>query len=200
MSDSLQDRIQASIREEIAIVPYNPEWRIWFENEAKFLRRVLPKSLIIRVEHFGSTAIPGLAAKPIIDMLVEADSLDETRKQIVTILVSKGYDYFWRPPFNDASNPDDFYAWFIKRDSKGRRTHHLHMVEADSELWDRLYFRDYLREFPDVAKLYQELKLSLAERYPNDRIAYSEGKSEFIVPLTEKAKEYFNKLYNEKNK
>ncbi len=194
MSDSLQDRIRAAIREEIAIVPYNPEWRNWFENEAKFLRRVLPKSLIIRIEHFGSTAIPGLAAKPIIDMLIEVNSLDETKKHIVSILKSKDYDYFWRPPFNDDAPPEKWYAWFIKRDSKGRRTHHLHMVEADSKLWDRLYFRDYLREFPDATKLYQELKLSLAEKYPNDRIAYSEGKTEFIVPLTEIAIQYYKSI------
>jgi len=137
---------------------YNPNWTISFENEAKFLRHMLPESLIIRIEHFGSTAVPGLAAKPIVDMLVEVSSLDETKKQIVPLLEAEGYDYFWRPPFNDTSNPDEFYAMFIKRDRNGKRTHHIHMVEADSELWDRLYFRDYLREFPDEAKRYEELK------------------------------------------
>ena len=139
-------------------------------------------------------------------MLVEVSSLNETRKQIVPILESEGYDYFWRPPFNDASNPDDFYAWFIKRSrvrdselptahsllQKGKRTHHLHLVEADSALWERLYFRDYLREFPEEAKRYEELKLLLADRYPNNRIAYTKGKTEFIVPLTKKAKQYYN--------
>ena len=65
------------------------------------------------------------------------------------------------------------------------------MVEADSELWDRLYFRDYLIEFPEEAKRYGQLKLELSEKYPKDRIKYTEGKTDFIVPLTEKAKRYY---------
>ena len=171
------------------MVPYDPEWPRMFETEAGFLRSKFPESLIVRGEHFGSTAIPGCSAKPIIDMLVEVGSLDETRKQVAPVLESEGYDYFWRPIFGDTG---DFYAWFIKRDSDGRRTHHIHMVEADSELWDRLYFRDYLIEFPDEAQRYGELKRELSERYADDRIAYTESKTDFIVSVTEKAKRYFN--------
>ena len=185
MKKSLEQRIEEAIREEISIVPYNPVWSILFEREAAFLQSKLPGSLVSRIEHFGSTAIPGLAAKPVIDILVQVGSLEETKKVIAPLLASEGYDYFWR---TDTPSP---YAWFIKRDSEGKRTHHLHMVEADSELWDRLYFRDYLKEFPDEAKRYEELKLSLAEEYPNDRIAYTEGKTEFVVRLTEKAKRYY---------
>jgi len=138
----LEQRIKDAICEEISIVPYNPEWPILFDNEAEFLRFKLPESLIKRIEHFGSTAIPGLAAKPIIDILVEVSSLAEAQKQIVPLLESEGYDYFWRTDTEPA------YAWFIKRDAEGKRTHHIHMVEADSKLWERLYFRDYLRKFP----------------------------------------------------
>ena len=160
-----------------------------FENESRFLWSKLPKSLIIRIEHFGSTAIPGLAAKPIIDILMEVSSLEETKKQIVPLLESEGYDYFWRPELFDGP---PMYAWFIKRDSEGKRTHHIHMVEADSKLWDRLYFRDYLREFPDEAERYGELKHSLSEKYPNDRVAYTKGKTDFIVSVAEKAKQYYS--------
>ena len=185
MKKSLEQRIEEAIREEISIVPYNPMWPILFEREAAFLQSKLPGSLVSRIEHFGSTAIPGLAAKPVIDILVQVGSLEETKKVIAPLLESEGYDYFWR---TDTPSP---YAWFIKRDSEGKRTHHIHMVEADSELWDRLYFRDYLKEFPDEAKRYEELKLFLAEEYPNDRIPYTEGKTEFVVRLTEKAKRYY---------
>ena len=69
------------------------------------------------------------------------------------------------------------------------------MVEADSELWDKLYFRDYLRQFPAEAKRYDKLKRKLSEKYPNDRVKYTKEKREFILSVTKKAKEYY-KLRN----
>jgi GrpB-like predicted nucleotidyltransferase (UPF0157 family) len=186
LKKSLEQRIEEVIREEIIIVPYDPEWPCQFNIEAENLKKTLPESLVIRIEHFGSTAIPGLAAKPIIDILVGVRSLEETRKLIVPLLEKENYEYFWR---TDTSPP---YAWFIKRSQEGTRTHHIHMVEEDSKLWERLYFRDYLREFKDEAKRYEVLKRSLSEKYPNDRIAYTEGKTEFVISVTEIAKQYFN--------
>jgi len=185
LDKSLEQRIEEAVREEVAIVPYHPDWPHLFEIEAANLRSRLPGSLVTRTEHFGSTAVPGLAAKPIVDMLVEVRSLEETKRVIVPLLESEGYEYFWR---TDVSPP---YAWFIKRNSAGQRAYHIHMVEADSRLWERLYFRDYLREFPDEARRYEELKRHLAEKYPNDRIAYTTGKAEFVVTLTEKARQYY---------
>lgn len=185
MKKSLEQRIEEAIREEISIVPYNPEWPNLFEKEAVFLRSKLPESGVIKIEHFGSTAIPGLAAKPVIDVLVQVSSLEKTREQIAPMLESEGYDYFWRTDVSPA------YAWFIKRNAEGKRTHHIHMVEADSTLWDRLYFRDYLREFPGEAKRYAELKQALCDKYQHDRIAYTEGKTEFVVSVTERAKRYY---------
>lgn len=185
MDDNLKQRIDELVREEVAIVPYSSAWPNLFEQEAAFLRSELPSNLVKRIEHFGSTAVPGLSAKPIIDILVEVSSLEETKKQIVPILQSKGYEYFWRPI---RGNQPPYYAWFIKRDCKGKRTHHIHMVEADSELWEGIYFRDYLREFPDEAKRYEALKESLAEKFPNDREAYTKGKTKFIFSSIKKAK------------
>ena len=182
MKKSLEQRIEEAIREEISIAPHDPGWPNLYENEAAFLRLKLPQSVVIKIEHFGSTAVPGLAAKPVIDVLVQVSSLEETKEQIVPILEAEGYDYFWRTDVSPA------YAWFIKRDSEGKRTHHIHMVEADSKLWERLYFRDYLSEFPEEAKRYAELKQALAERYPNDRMAYTEGKAEYVIAITERAK------------
>ena len=123
-----------------------------FEQEKNHLLNCLPNNLIRRIEHSGSTAIPNLSAKPIVDILVEVTSPEETKKTIVPILEAQRHDYFWRPTWGDDIPP--FYAWFIKRDSKGDRTHHIHMVGNDFEHWDRLLFRDYLTEYPDIAKEY----------------------------------------------
>jgi GrpB-like predicted nucleotidyltransferase (UPF0157 family) len=189
MNKNLKRRIEELVNEKISIVPYNPAWPGLFEKEAAFLRNKLPKIIIKRIEHFGSTAVPGLSAKPIIDILIEVSSLNEVKKQIVPIMESEGYEYFWRPTIG---NQGPYYAWFIKRDSRGIRTHHIHMVEADSELWDRLYFRDYLKEFPDEAKKYDILKKSLSSKLPNDRIEYTKRKTDFIVSMTKKAKKYYD--------
>lgn len=187
---NLQERIEAAIREETALVPYDPRWPELFRMEEEHLRSCLPGELIGRIEHFGSTAVPGLAAKPVIDILVEVTSLDETRRRIVPILELQGYDYFWRPTTGSESV---HYAWFIKRNSDGMRTHHLHMVEADFEHWDRLCFRDYLIEHPEIAREYVALKIALADEHPNDRVAYTDGKTEFVVEVTRKAKLYFSR-------
>ncbi len=185
------ERIRDVSREDITIVPYDRAWPAMFREEKDHLQRCLPSGLILRIEHFGSTAVPGLWAKPIIDILIGVSSLEETKKVIVPILVARGYEYFWRPTWGDDIPP--FYAWFIRRDGRGVRTHHLHMVEKDFEHWDRLLFRDFLREFPQTAKEYQELKVRLARDHPGDRIAYTEGKTEFIVSVTRRAKEYYGK-------
>ena len=188
--ETLEEKIKRVLAEEVAIVPYDPAWRQMFEEEKRHLLSCLPRELIGRIEHFGSTAIPGMAAKAIIDMLVEVTSLDETRERIVPILEAQGYDYFWRPTHGDDGPP--FYAWFIKRDSEGNRTHHIHMLESDFEHWERLLFRDYLIEHPATAKEYESLKLRLSADYRNDRVAYTNGKTEFIKQVTEKAKESYH--------
>ena len=150
MAKMLDERIRRIVQEVVAIVPYDSEWPKLFLEEKEHLLTCLPRELIGRIEHFGSTAVPGLAAKPIIDMLVEVKSLEETRRRIVPILEPQGYDYFWRPTWGDDTPP--FCAWVIKRNSSGERTHHIHMVERHFEHWDRLLFRDYLIQHPDAAR------------------------------------------------
>jgi GrpB-like predicted nucleotidyltransferase (UPF0157 family) len=189
--ETLEDRIKRVLQEEVSIVPYDPAWPRMFEEEKKHLLDCLPQDLIRRVEHFGSTAIPGLAAKPIVDLLVEVDSLEETKARIAPVLEAQGYDYFWRATHGEDGPP--FYAWFIKRNSAGVRTHHIHMVESDFEHWDRLLFRDYLMAELETAKEYETLKLALARDYPNDRIAYTNGKTEFVVRVMHVAKDYYRK-------
>jgi GrpB-like predicted nucleotidyltransferase (UPF0157 family) len=188
--ETLEQRIQRVVREEISIVPYDPNWPALFQQEKEHLLECLPKELIRRIEHFGSTAVSGLSAKPIIDILVEVTSLEQTKEKIVPILESQGYEYFWRPSMFDGP---PFYAWFIKRNSAGVRTHHIHMVESHFEHWDRLLFRDYLIEHPGTAGEYQTLKLRLAESHPKDRVAYTKAKTEFIARITTEAKRLYKK-------
>jgi GrpB-like predicted nucleotidyltransferase (UPF0157 family) len=189
--ETLEEKIARVVKEEIAVVPYDPCWPEVFEQERLHLLSCLPSDLVKRIEHFGSTAVSGLSAKPIVDILVEVTSLDKTKKRIAPILEAKGYDYFWRPSWGDDTPP--FYAWFIKRDRNGNRTHHVHMVEADFEHWDRLLFRDYLIEYPDVAREYGNLKKNLSEALHSDRVAYTQAKNDFIRKVTEKAKQYYRK-------
>ncbi len=170
-----EQRIARVVREEITISPYDPRWPESFRQEKEHLQSCLPKDLVRRIEHFGSTAVPGLAAKPIVDMLVEVSDLEATRDRIAPVL--------------------EFYAWFIKRDPRtGARTHHIHMVEADfAEHWDRLLFRDYLIEQPEVAKEYEVLKCRLASALPQERVAYTRSKTDFVVWVTEQAKRYYGR-------
>lgn len=189
--ETLEEKIARVVKEEVAIVPYDSRWPEMFEQERLHLQSCLPLELVKRIEHFGSTAIPGISAKPIVDILVEVTSLDETKKRIAPILEAQGYDYFWRPSWGNDTPP--FYAWFIKRDRNGKRTHHIHMVEPDFDHWERLLFRDYLIEYPDVAREYSELKEKLSKVHRNNRVAYTEAKSNFIKTATEKAKRYYKK-------
>ncbi|MBK6897797.1 MAG: GrpB family protein [bacterium] len=187
--DSLASRVARAAAEEIAVVPYDPRWPELFRLEKEHLRSCLPPDLVRRVEHFGSTAVPGLSAKPVVDMLIETADLRATRLLVAPLLEAQGYDYFWRPTSGDDGPP--FYAWFIKRDPRtGARTHHLHMVEASfREHWDRLLFRDHLIARPGVAREYERLKLALAAAYPRDRAAYTRGKSAFIAAVMEQARD-----------
>jgi len=187
--ETFEERLKRVTQEEVILVPYNPEWPRMFELERDHLLSCLPHDLVKRVEHFGSTAVPCLSAKPIIDMLVEVPSLEKTKTIIAPILISQGYEYFRRPTWGDDVPP--YYAWFIKRDSQGRRTHHIHMVEKDFEHWERLLFRDYLREHPDCAKEYETVKMQFVQCYSKERIAYTQAKTEFIVEVTQKAREYY---------
>jgi len=184
--ENIEDKVRRVLADDIAIAPYDSSWPELFRQEKQHLLSCLPREMLGRIEHFGSTAVPNLAAKPIIDMLIEVRDLEETKTRIVPILESQGYDYFWRPTWGDDTPP--FYAWFIKRNKQRQRTHHLHMVESHFEHWDRLLFRDYLISDPDVAAEYQALKIHLAESCPHDRVAYTKGKTDFIVRITEIAK------------
>jgi GrpB-like predicted nucleotidyltransferase (UPF0157 family) len=142
-----------------------------------------------RIERLGSTAGPGLAGKPVVDALVEVEDLEATKERIAPVLEAQGYEYFWRPTRGDDGPP--FCAWFIKRDpTTWARTHHVHMVEAAfAQDWDRLLSRDYLIDYPNVAREYEDQKRRNA--FPGDRVGYTRGKTEFAVRITNEAKRFY---------
>jgi len=189
--ETLEEKVARVVKEEVVIVPYDPRWPEMFEEERLHLLSCLPADLARKVEHFGSTAVPGLSAKPIVDILVEVTSLHETKQRIAPILEAQGYDYFWRPSRGNDMPP--FYAWFIKRDKNGNRTHHIHMIESQFEHWDRLFFRDYLKENPEVAVEYGNLKTKLSGTHQDDRVTYTQAKGKFIERVTKTAKRYYRK-------
>ena len=196
--NAFEERVQQALREDVTIVPYDAVWPESFRQEAEHLRACLPPQLIRRIEHFGSTAVPGLAAKPIIDLLVEVTSLRAARAEIAPILEAQGYDYFWRPTMGDDVPP--WYAFFIKRDRGGTRTHHIHMMTRRPVFqvhWERLLFRDYLIANSAVAAEYEQLKQRLASAHPNDRVAYTEGKTNFILSVMARAKQTPNRISHE---
>jgi GrpB-like predicted nucleotidyltransferase (UPF0157 family) len=199
LMNTFEERVQRALREDVTIVPYDAAWPELFRREANHLRACLPPQLIRRIEHFGSTAVPGLAAKPIIDLLVEVTSLRAARAVIAPILEAQGYDYFWRPTIGDDVPP--WYAFFIKRDQSGTRTHHIHMMTRRPVFqahWERLWFRDYLIANSDVAAEYDQLKKRLASAHPNDRAAYTEGKTAFILSVMARAKQTPNRISHER--
>lgn len=169
--------------DEVVIVEYNPNWVFLFEQEATSIQTVLDEGLITRIEHFGSTAVSGLAAKPIIDLLIGVHSLEEAKQVAVSQLDRLGYAYWF-------NNPDLQRMFFVKGlPPNSPRTHHIHMVEPNSLLWERLLFRDYLRKHLDEAVRYAQLKCNLAQRFSSDREAYTMRKAEYIESVMQKARQ-----------
>jgi GrpB-like predicted nucleotidyltransferase (UPF0157 family) len=180
----LQALIARLVAEEVTIADPDPAWPARFEEEAARLRALLPAGLIGRIEHFGSTAVPGLPAKPIVDLLAETPDLERVRDEAPAILEPLGYDCLWRPTGADQK---PFYAWFIRRGADGRRTHHIHVVGRDFPQWEGLLFRDWLRGHPEDAAEYAVLKRRAAAETA-DRAAYTAAKSDFIRRVVERAK------------
>ncbi|MGA2054832.1 MAG: GrpB family protein [Bradyrhizobium sp.] len=167
--------------DEIEIVDFDPRWASLFNEEAARLRAVLDPSLIVGLEHFGSTAIPGLAAKPIIDILIAVRSLAAARATFVEVLQKLDYIYW-------ADNPRKDRMFFVQGMPPfgSRRSHHVHITEPTGELWHRLAFRDYLRAHPDEAATYERLKKRLAVEHQTDREAYTDAKSVYVESVMRK--------------
>ena len=157
--------------EPIRIAPPDPAWPLRFEAERAALEEAIGEWVRGGIHHVGSTAVPRLEAKPIIDILVGVGDLESSRACFGS-LASLGY-------LHAPYLPEQMH-WFCKPDPS-RRTHHLHLVPADSQRYrEELAFRDLLRSDPDLADRYAALKRQLAERHREDREAYTDAKGAFI--------------------
>lgn len=158
--------------------PYNGKWALLFEEEAERLRAALG-DFVLDIQHVGSTSIPGIPAKPIIDIAVAVQNFEEASR-CVAPLEAIGYKYL-----GELGIPRRHY--FV-RETDNHRTHNLHMNEIHSADWQQqIAFRDTLRQDTDLAQAYAALKLRLAEQFPTDRAAYTEAKSGFISRVLNRA-------------
>lgn len=155
----------------VELVSYDVTWPAQFKAERAMLEEALEQWLTGRIEHVGSTAIPNLVAKPIIDIMAPVRSLEDSSAAIEAA-ISVGYVYY---PYKA-----DTMHWFCKP-SSDYRTHHLHLIPQGSDLWlARLFFRDELRRSKALANEYAVLKEHLAKEFALDREAYTKAKKPFV--------------------
>ena len=163
--------------DDVRLEPPDPTAGERFEAVASMVRDELGSYIARRIEHYGSTAIPGMPAKPIIDVLVEVESLSAAREAVLSAFDRPECEcWFWE------------HLLVIGRERPmGRRLWHLHLATADDPVWRGIAFRDRLRSHPDEAAEYAALKLRLAAEYPQDREMYTVAKEEFVEEILERA-------------
>jgi GrpB-like predicted nucleotidyltransferase (UPF0157 family) len=167
----------------IKIVPYDDAWPSLFEAEAAVIRKVM-RGLALRIEHVGSTSVPGLAARPVVDIQVSVATLAVLATHLVA-LAQIGYTHIPLGPF-------DLVYPFFQKPANQPSTHHIHLCVLGSDLECRhLAFRDYLRSHPAVWTEYVELKRSLAAVHEGatleSRERYSLSKTQFVTSVLERA-------------
>jgi len=167
------------LADRIVVVAYDPAWPAEFEAEAQRIARALGSN-VVALHHIGSTAIPGMFAKPILDILLEVDDLAALDRE-TGALQALGYE-----AMGEFGIPRRRY--FRKSNAAGVRTHHLHAFQVgDAEIERHLAFRDYLIAHPAAAQAYGALKQELARRFVDDRQAYMDGKDAFVKEQEAKA-------------
>ena len=161
----------------VEVLPADPAWAGRFLDERALLEPVVGDVAVGGIHHVGSTSVPGLPAKPIIDILVGVADLDSSRF-LIEPLASLDYLY--------SDYRADEMHWFCKP-NPAARTHHLHVVPVHSPRFaEELRFRDALRADPALAREYAELKLRLAAEHQHDREAYTAAKAPFILSVIER--------------
>lgn len=166
----------------VEVVPHDPTWRSKFEAEAKLILSALGDN-IVDIHHIGSTSIPTIYAKPIIDILVQVKDIAKVDEQssAMTALAYQNMGEFGLPG----------RRFFRKHNEEGIRTHHVHFFKINvAEVQRHLAFRDYMIAHPEDAIKYSDLKRKLAKQYPNDIEAYVNGKDGFIKEMERKAIEW----------
>lgn len=162
----------------VAVYPYDKSWPEEFEKEKKILKTIL-KDFDVEIEHVGSTSIPGLSAKPIIDIAIGAKD-EQTLFKLESVMAEAGYDIL-----NDYETKGEILA---RKGPPELRTHYIHMQLIGSEYWNEfMYFKRYLLDHPEEIKRYEQLKKDLSSKYANERKIYTAGKNEYISSILEKA-------------
>ena len=183
----------------IVIAEYDAAWVRRFEEERAMIYRACGRGAFVRIEHVGSTAVPGLAAKPLVDMMPGVRSLDAFMAHIPA-LETLGYQYVpeFEKPIPELNDPGMPFRRYLRKDIDGVRAYHLHTVEHGSEFWrDHLLFRNYLRVHPHEADAYADLKRKIADNYNATMLAdnvdvnigYTAYKTEFVERIKTEAKE-----------
>jgi GrpB-like predicted nucleotidyltransferase (UPF0157 family) len=179
----------------IVIAGYDPAWPRRFERERELILATCGAAAFVRIEHVGSTAVPGLGAKPIIDIMPGLRSLDDA-PPLILLLASIGYEYGpegERPTALDEGMP---HRRYFRKDVDGERAFHMHVVETTSDFWhDHLMFRDFLRVSPEDRQEYERVKRRLAAEYnatltpqSNAEIGYTDRKTNCIAAIMAKAR------------
>jgi len=164
---------------DVELVPHNPEWTQLADEEAQRIREGLSFP-IIGIYHIGSTSIPGIKAKPILDFVIEVDDMD---------IVINALDEFRILGYESKGEYGIPGRQFFTRDTDGERSHHLHVFQTGHPDIERhTVFRDFLRANPQAAREYEKLKEKLAERFPKQSGSYTEAKSDFILSMDEVAR------------
>jgi GrpB-like predicted nucleotidyltransferase (UPF0157 family) len=168
----------AGSADDVRIVDYDPTWPRQAAEAAAWLSDALGDDVALSIEHYGSTAVPGLPAKPIVDLLVEVPGLSAAAPVVLTALNDPAWEYWWYAG----------HMTFVRRDGLGgRRTHHVHMAPRSHPVWRGLAFRDWLRTHPDDAARYAALKHALAETWRTERERYTIAKTRFVEEITARA-------------
>lgn len=166
----------------VEVVPHNPRWRTVFETEAKQIATIMGEN-VIAIHHIGSTAIPNIYAKPVIDLLIEVKDITQVDKQ-TSAMESLGYEV--KGEFGISGR-----RYFRKDNQKGIRTHQIHVFETGSAQIERhLAFRDYMLAHPANAQKYSALKRKLAEEHPHNIDGYMDGKDGFIKEMDRRAAQW----------
>jgi GrpB-like predicted nucleotidyltransferase (UPF0157 family) len=166
----------------IVVADYDPNWPILFEQESTRIKKALGL-FALAIEHIGSTAVPGLPSKPIIDLLVGVPSLEEATERWIEPIRSLGYTYM-----------PEYASWlpgelFFRKGPPGPWTHHVHLMQPSNPRWEALMvFRDYLRADSETAQAYANIKRALAASSVDDIAAYRNGKNLFVEETTAKAR------------
>jgi GrpB-like predicted nucleotidyltransferase (UPF0157 family) len=176
----------------IILTEHDPAWEEYYSRESAIIIRVVGEENVVRISHIGSTAVPGLLAKPTIDILLEVKDNCDTKK-LKEDLVSIGYIFAEQP---DNSAPHMMFLKGYTPQGFEGQAFHVHVRYPGD--WGELYFRDYLKEYKDIADEYGKLKKKLLETYEHDRDGYTEAKTEFIKRYTALAREEFGGRYKVK--